>query len=173
MKTNQMNHHYRITYTPEERIWRAEDRIRRKQEKENIKIKKQNLKRELNVLEFMLKNDVKYLHHGKIDSFSDTIKKQIQKLKKKEIYEEYNSYVWNYQGDGNNYMSLCLMGNLWRHSEFKTIYDVPLDDTYCFHVYDSGQRGLGSFNHITAKKVNKNVIAPYVNPGAIIPITIK
>ena len=61
---------------------------------------------------------------------------------------------------------------LFSSDEFESIYDVPLDGSYIFSIFDSGQRGLGSFNYIRVTKTENEIIVPYVNPGAFPPITI-
>lgn len=151
--------------------WAKEDRLREKESKLIAKQTKLDNKRELNILKFMLKHDVLYYHHNTSDSSKTKILKQIEAVKRGDGHKEYDSYIWNYQGEGKNYMSRCLLGNIFSSSEFETIYDVPLDGTYSFHIYDSGQRGLGSFNRIKAEKVEVKPLVPYVNPGALIPIT--
>lgn len=162
----------------EEREQRARDRAYRKQEREyaleekkSLQLKKLCVKRELQVLEFMKKTDVKYYHHSEIDSMLPKILHHIEILKKKDAnWVVYDPYIWNYQGEGNNYTSRCLLSCLWRRSkEFPTIYDVPLDGSYEFAIMDSGQRGLGSYDYIKAVKVNEEIIVPKVNPGAFRP----
>lgn len=126
-----------------------------------------NLKRELKILKFMLKNDVLYYHHDRQDSMKKAILLAIDKIKQKSQYEEYNSYIWNYLGQGNDYAPFSWLGCRFLSPDFKTIYDVPLDGTYKFHIYDSGQRGLGSFNILTTTKVEDVPNVPKVNPGAL------
>lgn len=157
--------------TPEEI---ANNKYRRE---ENAKIKKEGIEhrkkinREKKILNFMLKTDVLFFHHGRSDSLKAKIERGLRILKDNNQWAEYHPYIWNRQGEGKNYMSLCLLENIFSSNEFESIYDVPLDGTYKFSVYDSGERGLGSFNRITATKVESEVKVPYVNPGAIIPIT--
>ena len=117
----------------------------------------------------MEKTDVLYYHHNQNESLKLLIREKIISIKQTNEHEEYNPYICDYQN--SNYMGKCLLGNIFSSSEFKTIYDVPLDGTYIFSVYDSGARGLGSFNRITVTKIEKEFKAPFVNPGAIIPIT--
>lgn len=151
------------------------DRERRQEEKDNKKAEIQNkkdVKREIALLTYMLKNDTRYHHHGTSDDLSKEIKDAIEYAKQNTKWKVYNNYIWNYYGEGYNYMSLSLLGKLWQgKGEFETIYDVPLDGTYQFYSYDSGNRGLGSFHYITWKKKETEVNAPKVNPGGIIPIT--
>lgn len=170
---------YLKSLTPEEKLEiklnREYDKERRKEEKlekQRLKLLKLNNKREITVLKFMLKNDVLYYHHGEADSMKKEIEKQLTLMKEGKDFQEYHPYIWNYQGEGKNYLSRCKLGCIFSSSEFDEIYDVPLDGTYRFEIYDSGERGLGSFNRITAKKVEEPVKVPYVNPGAIIPITL-
>ena len=154
---------------------REGDVFRRKRDKEIKREEKElklNIKRELAILMFMKKHDILNHHHGTKESSLDKINEAIEKVKTQNKWEEYDSYIWNYQGEGNDRISICLMGNIFRSSEFKSIYDVPLDGTYKFHIYDTGQRGLGSFDHITATKVETPVQVPHVNPGAFFPITV-
>ena len=175
-EASRRNREWLKTLSPEEKAerkqnaaWAKEDRANDKKHKAALREQKQNNKHELNILKFMLKNDVMYFHHGSSESMKKTIQKQIDYLIKREEHTEYDPYIWNYYGKGKNRMSLCLLGCLW--SGPGTIYDVPLDGTYKFHIYDSGQRGLGSFNRITATKVENAVVVPHVDPGAFIPIT--
>jgi hypothetical protein len=147
---------------------RREDERKRKAEE---KVHKSNVKRELTLLKYMLKHDVSYFHHGKEDSMKTSIQKQISYLQERNAYREYDPYIWNRQGEGKNYNPLSHLGCLFSSNEFKDIYEVPLDGTYKFHIYDSGERGLGSFNRITATKIEQEVNVPYVNPGAMFPIT--
>ena len=149
------------------RYWRNE----KKKEEEYKKDLRKKVKRELAVLNYMLKSDVLYHHHNTKDSLKLEVLNRIQWAKKDNIYQIYDSYVWNRYGEGKNYMSLSLLNNLWSSSEFDTIYDVPLDGSYIFYTYDSGERGLGSFGRITAKKADADSKIPFVNPGALIPIT--
>jgi hypothetical protein len=165
--------------TPEQREERKRniqyDRERRKEEKEEKARERQrklDCKRELAVLKFMLSTDVLHHHHGQKDSTIKQIKEQIALVKETGTHVKYDPYIWNYQGEGKNTLPRCQFGQIWSSSEFESIYDVPLDGTYRFHSYDSGQRGLGSFNYITATKVLEEVKVSYVNPGAIIPITV-
>lgn len=162
---------YKDPRTKEEK---AQDKLYkqyRREDARNIKAHKALIRRELKVLKYMLKTDVLYHHHGTTDSLKNNILKQIAYLKERDTHTEYNGYAWNYTP--SSYMSLCLLGNLWSStSEFDTIYDVPLDGTYVFYVYDSGQRGSGSFDYMKAKRVEVETKVPYVNPGNIIPITV-
>jgi len=155
------------------RIYDKERREKEKKDRADRIQNKKDVKRELAILNFMLKSGVKYLHHGQVDYMTNVICAQIEQLKKTNKWKEYDPYIWNRQGEGNDYMSRCLLGCIFSRTDgFNSIYDVPLDGTYKFHVYDSGERGSGSFNRITATKVEVQVQAPYVNPGAIIPITV-
>lgn len=153
------------------RIYDKQRRDDEKQEKLRIKEQKVNCKRELQVLNFMLKHDVLFHHHGRQDSMKETIEKQIETLKRTGKHTEYHPYIWNRWGEGKNYMPLCLLdGNIFSSREFNSIYDVPLDGSYMFHIYDSGERGLGSFHRITAEKVGTFKKIPHVDPGAMVPI---
>lgn len=168
----------RVKYTAEEKAEIAfnkeSNKNRRAYEKEQkLKEKelKVNIKRELNILKFMLKNDVFYHHHGRKDSMKKTIQNCIDKIKVVNNWQEYNAYIWNYFGQGKNMMSISLMGNLFDSREFNNIYEVPLDGTYTFIIYDSGHRGSGSFDYIKPIKIETKFNAPKVNPGGFPPIT--
>lgn len=157
--------------------------------KEGNKEVRANHRREIKVLNLMKKQDVLYHHHSSKDSSMGSIKSALQLIKEQntknielnrdeyhdersitDVSTEYDPYIWNYQD--SNTLPRCQFGCIWSSvDDFNSIYDVPLDGTYKFHIYDSGQRGLGSFNRITATKVEVEVEAPYVNPGALIPIT--
>lgn len=165
--------------TPEEREKEKLAKARKKEDeywrKKNIKDAKladkkfnSEKKRELKLLKFMLKTDVLYHHHGKQDSSVKTIKSRIERIKERNKYTEYDPYGWNWD---LSYPGLSLLGCIWSSSFFESIYDVPLDGSYIFYIYDSGERGSGSKNRMTAKKVDVAPYVPYVNPGAIIPIT--
>ena len=154
---------------------RESDRYWKNEQKEQKAFQtdlKKKIRHELEVLKFMLKTDVFDHHHNRVDSRKVEIIAAITKVKDKNIYQEYHPYVWNRYGEGKNYMSICLFSNLWSSSEFDTIYDVPLDGSYIFYSYDSGERGLGSFGRMSAKKVEQETRVPFVNPGALIPITV-
>lgn len=153
------------------KIWEAESRKRSAAEKAAKVQHNKKIKREKTLLKFMLKNDVLSYHHGQADSKLKEIKIQLDILTKRNTYREYDPYVWNRLGEGNNHLPLSHMGCLWRSNEFETIYDVPLDGSYTFYIYDSGERGLGSFSRITACKKGENPFVPKVNPGGIPQIT--
>lgn len=152
--------------------WRKEDTARKSAERKRETEHKKNIKRELAILKFMLKTDVPYLHHGRTDSMKTEIENAIARVGYSDNHLEYDSYFWNYNTAKSSYMPISQLGCLWR-GDFDTIYDVPLDGTYKFHIYDSGSRGMGSMNHITCEKVEAEIKAPYVNPGAFVPITIR
>ena len=122
----------------------------------NVRKELSFIKRELKLLKFMLKNDVFFYHHSTKDSIKNEIIEAIDFLKRYNKFEDRNGV-------------LSLFGNIWRNNEFETIYDVPLDGTYIFYIYDSGQRGLGSCNIITASKKD-SINIPYVNSGSFPPI---
>jgi hypothetical protein len=86
----------------------------------------------------------------------------------KYLITEYDNYGWNW---GVSHPGLSLLGCIWSHRDFDDIYDVPLDGSHIFYVYDSGDRGCGSRSRITAKLAEKETVVPFVNPGALIPIT--
>jgi hypothetical protein len=115
----------------------------------------------------MLKTDVLNHHHGRADSLKGSITKAIELVKCSGRHTHYDSYIWNYQN--SSYMPFSWLGCIFRSSEFETIYDVPLDGTYVFYTYDSGQRGLGSFSGMSVRKVEAVSLVPAVNPGGIIP----
>ena len=177
--TKKKSNYVRPKLTKEEKAERSEQRAYRKreilEEKERKAYEKQikiENKRELAILKFMLKHDVLNHHHKQKESQKKEILKQIDKLNVSERSREYHPYVWNHYGEGKSYMWLSLLGCLWNSSEFENIHDVPLDGTYMFYCYDSGQRGCGSFNYITAIKVEHEVKVPYVNPGGFPQITV-
>ena len=151
----------------EQRIYAAYDKQQRKEERERNKLNK----RELRILKFMKKQNTQYHHHGTTSSMMKEIEERIKSFETRPYHKEYDPYIWNYQGEGNSYMPKSQLGRIWRSNEFNSIYDVPLDGTYRFYSYDSGQRGLGSFDYISAEKVEKQIKVPHVNPGALIPIT--
>lgn len=156
-----------------DRAWRKLDRENKKIERERVKADKALLKKELEVLNFMLKNDVIYYHHNQQESMIPSIKKVIEILKSKDLTDikKYHPYIWNHQGEGNNYMLRSQLDNIFSSGEFKSIHDVPLDGTYKFTIKDSGQRGLGSFDYMYAEPVEAEVKVPYVNPGGFPPIS--
>ncbi len=156
------------------KIYDKERRERLKQDKIAAKVQKAYNKRELAILKFMLKNDVLYFHHGYSESMKSKITEAINSFKNTDRprHDVYDPYIWNYQGEGRNYMPKSQLGCLFSgNKDCPTIYDVPLDGSFKFHIYDSGQRGSGSFNCITATKVEVAPVIPFVNPGALIPIT--
>jgi len=169
----EMEKAYRKSQREYQKSLSPEERERQKQNKVYDKQMREDQKRELAILEFMVKTDVLYYHHGRSESMAGKAKSQITKIKKTGRYDERNSYIWNYYGEGNNTMSRSLLGNLFNSgsTDFETIYDVPLDGTYKFVVWDSGQRGLGSFDYIKPVKVEEQVKVPYVSPGAFPPIS--
>lgn len=172
------------------RIYDKQKREEDKQVKRDIKEYKLMLKKTLDILLFMKRTDVKFYHHKQAESQMDKICKAIEHLKQKDCttsgntkcfringeykclpaYDQYDPYIWNYQGQGKNRLPICQFGCIWK-GPFDSIYDVPLDGSYVFSIYDSGQRGLGSFNGITATRVNEVVEVPEVSPGSIIPKT--
>jgi hypothetical protein len=151
-----------------DRRWRQEQREIKKQAREQKRLNK----RELDILNFMMKTDVRFYHHQYHESMRKTIKGLIDGMKDDPKHNKYHPYIWNYQGEGHNYLPKSQMECIWSSREFETIYDVPLDGTYVFQIYDSGERGLGSFNRITAVKVDETPIVPKVNPGGMPPITV-
>lgn len=160
-------------YEKQRREWAREDRAALKREKEAQRLLKANAKRELAILDYMLKTDMKYHHHGREDSMIQQIKEAINAIKTDpKNFKIYDPYVWNRLGEGNNYLPACHFGNLWsRSNDFDTIYEVPLDGSYRFYTYDSGQRGIGSFHYISCKKIEEVITVPKVNPGGFPPIT--
>lgn len=160
------------------RIYDKQRREEERDQKDQIKKLKGLAKRELAVLQFMLKTDVLRHHHGQADSQKKKIQAAIEAVKRNvierlgEAWCKYDPYIWNYQGEGNNYNSRCHLDCLFsRALGFNSIYDVPLDGTYIFYCYDSGMRGLGTFDWISVKKVEDFPNVPKVNPGAFPPIT--
>lgn len=171
---------------------RESDKLRReedRQEKARLQTHKKMLAKAKAVLSYMKKTDVLYYHHGKSESIMPKILKALDSLKLREghygdtVYfrikdkeislprhDAYHPYIWNYQGEGRNYLPKCQFECIWR-GPFESIYDVPLDGSYIFSIYDSGQRGLGSFDGITATKVTEKVYVPHVEPGGYPQIT--
>lgn len=148
-----------------------ENREYAKAEKLKIKQEKALAKKELEILNFMLKTDVLFYHHGKSSSMRSLILEQIKGLKTNGNAKVYDPYIWNYQGECNNYTFRSNLGCLFSGgNNFKTTHDVPLDGSYKFVINDSGQRGLGSYDYIKAVKIDEEVKIPYVNPGAFPPI---
>jgi hypothetical protein len=127
---------------------------------------KRLVNRELKVLKFMKKTGILYYHHNKVDSWANSIKSIIEKVKEEKRY-------YNWEWNTGEYVPACHIGCRFRSDEFDSIYDVPLDGSYIFQAYDSGERGLGAKDRLTAVKVEEKPYVPYVNPGAIIPITAK
>jgi hypothetical protein len=148
--------------------YRKADKIAAREQKAYEKRERDNRKRELTILNFMVKTNVFDHHHGRQDSLLSKIKDRIARLKEKGSYTEYDNYGWNW---GVTHPGVSLLGCRWSSSEFDSIYNVPLDGSYIFYVYDSGERGSGSRSRITAKKLDDVAKVPYVNPGALIPIT--
>ena len=155
--------------------WKLENEDRRrfrKAEREQAAEERQQrarVKRELGILKFMLKTDVLNHHHGRADSLKGSIATAIDEVKRTGRHTHYDSYIWNYRD--SSYMPYSWLGCIFRSSDFETIYDVPLDGTYVFYTYDSGQRGLGSFSGMSVRKVETEASVPTVNPGGIIPTT--
>jgi len=146
------------------KAWKKHEREEKRQATEARKL----ITRERKILTFMKKTKVEYHHHSKVDIIDIT--PHLEKLKRNESHTSYDSYYWNHSG-GSSQMPIALLGFLWSSSDFDSMYDVPLDGSYKFQCYDSGQRGLGSFGRITAVKVEEEAYVPFVNPGALIPIT--
>jgi len=151
--------------------WAREERQRVKEEKARVKAQQVLNERELAILGYMVKSGTFYYHHGEADNMHPEIIKAMTYVMENKKHTEYNSYIWNYQGEGNNDMSVSLFGKLWRHSDFETIYDVPLDGTWIFYGYDSGERGSGSFHRMSAHPAGKPPYVPKVNPGGLPQIT--
>lgn len=165
--------------TPEERQHRLDSARRRREDcavererKAEERLHRANLKREIRVMECMLRVGVGYHHHGRVDDLSEEVRGHIARMKHDERphWLVYDPYFWNHNADQSSYNSRCLLGNLWdRSCGFDSVYDVPLDGTYRFVVHDSGQRGLGSYNYMGAVRVEEEFSAPEVNPGAFRP----
>lgn len=137
---------------------REEERRSRKARRETDRL----YKRELAILRFMKKTGVSISHYGKVDNFDEVVKSKLERLYKSRlsahpestiIHQEYNEYT--------KFMPLCHLGCKWDGEPFKTIYDVPLDGSYVFYVYDSGERGLGAFHRISAIESNKEIPLVY------------
>ena len=147
------------------KAWAKHEREERRQASGARKLKT----RERKILTFMKKTGVEYHHHDRVEMVD--INFFIERLKHEDSHTSYDPYYWNHSG-GTSQMPIALLGRLWSScAEFETMYDVPLDGTYRFQCYDSGQRGLGSFGRITAIKVEEPAYVPHVEPGAMVPIT--
>jgi hypothetical protein len=144
--------------------YRQEDKALEKEQKRQERELKKNVKREIALLKFMLKTDVQYYHHGKNDSLKNDLERALKTITESNSYQEYNGYAYLIQE--GNYMSRALLGHQWTSSEFKSIYDVPLDGSYVIYCYDSGARGLGTFHYMSAKRAEVQIEVPKVNPGA-------
>ena len=165
----------------EEKHQRRASKLYRKEGLRQLQVAKVEARKELKILQYMLKTDVIYYHHGQEESMKSIIKSRIEDLKvsikeshvtdcnsvRAPKYTEYHPYYWNYSSPVTSYMPLCYLGCL----PACDMYSIPLDGTHVFYITDSGQRGLGTFNYIKAKKVEAVVQVPKVDPGAIIPIT--
>jgi len=172
--------------TPEEIASRKWYREENKRLKDGAKETRQMLRREIKIMKYMKKHDVLSHHHGRQDSQKTLITERLDemiKYQKENVSKEYHQmwhdkhrhrdpYIWNYQSDGKDkgYMPQCWLNCRFVDSDFDTIYDVPLDGTYEFYCYDSGQRGLGSLNIITTRKIEDKLNVPTVNPGAFRPL---
>ena len=160
----------------QKRLWKIHDRRQReydKQARHEKKINRELRKREITILKYMLKTDVEFFHHGRADSMKIEIMKQLEILKNpNQSYDKYNAYIWNYQGPGKNSLPRCQFDCIFSPGDtgFETIYDVPLDGTYHFVIFDSGQRGLGTFNYIKPIKIGTTFNTPKVNPGGFPPL---
>lgn len=150
--------------------WKKEERQRERERKEKEKAHKILVQRELSVLQFMLSNGLLYYHHSQADSLEHRVKEAIEQAKEGQT-QVYDPYIWNRQGEGNNYLPLCQFGKIWIHDQFDSIYDVPLDGTWQFYGYDSGERGLGAFHRISAHETGNPPYVPRVQPGGIPQIT--
>jgi hypothetical protein len=147
---------------------KQEERRLDKQIKQHQREQKNMFAEEQRIIQFMKKTGVEYHHHSKKDLID--MKPILKELnRQKPIFKTADGptdYWATFHGRG-----LALLDCNWSSSEFETIYDVPLDGTYIFQIYDSGHRGYGSKNNITAIETGRQPYVPYVNPGAIIPIT--
>ncbi len=144
------------------------DKARRKEarrEKEELKTQKILNKRELAILEYMKASGVLYYHHSKSDKLFESLDKGREYIKSEGTHLVYHPYFWNHNEKQSSYMPVCLLGRLWNHSDFTSIYDVPLDGSWIFYAYDAGERGLGSFQRISAYLKGELPYAPNVYPG--------
>jgi hypothetical protein len=171
--------HKRLKLSKEERERQRASREHDRQLKKDAKEIMALLRREHKLLRFMRKTRVLYYHHGRADSLEKEIDKQLLAVKNaidcnrimpffsliRNEHSVYHPYVWNYYGEGNSRMSRSLLGRLWA-GKFDSIYDVPLDGSYIFYTYDSGQRGLGAFDYITAIEADKTPTINKPNPGS-------
>ena len=141
-----------------------------KEERKEARVLKLEIKRELSILKYMLKTGVICRHHNQEVSERKEIEAAIVRVKegRHKYYEEYSSH---YKVD--SMLGESHLGHIWNHSEFNTIYDVPLDGSYIFHSYDSGIRGSGSRFYLTATKVSEKFEVPHVDPGGFIQVEAK
>jgi len=150
----------------------AEEREYEKQMKEIDKAWKITVKRhkklmnaEIRILRYMKKTGVNFHHHGEITSI-DVMPALNYMIERKKSSNDH-SYCWNtFHG-----LDSSLLEFEWSSNEFSEIHDVPLDGSYIFQAYDSGQRGCGAVNYITAVHVEDEPYVPFVSPGSFPPIT--
>jgi hypothetical protein len=148
---------------------RQEDAAELKEQKRQERETKKHVKREIALLKYMLKTDVKYYHHEKSNSIKKDVERALAACIETNTYQEYNGYIYMYQT--TNYMPRVLLGHLWIADKFTSIYDVPLDGTYELYCFDSGSRGLGSFHYMSVCKKGENPFVPKVSPGSFPPVT--
>ena len=145
---------------------KAEERKLNKEIRAHQREQKRKHKKDLALLRYMKKTGLKFYHHNTHDGMIGEVKKAL-----KECRESKPNFDQDYWARYRMY-SDTLFDCVWSHDEFETIYDVPLDGTYRFHIYDSGRRGYGAKNNITTTK-NEQPDIPEVNPGGIPPTTAK
>ena len=145
--------------------YQKERRLRDKEDRAYKKAQTALNKREMTILKYMLKTGVSYYHHKTSDDLVDSVKKAIEHIKTEGVHTRRDSYYWNRNAEQSGRMPLSFLGKLWSHNQFETIYDVPLDGSWIFYGYDSGERGLGSFHRISVHPVGDCPFVPKVNPG--------
>jgi hypothetical protein len=136
-----------------------------KAQRKEIREAKKEKKREIDILKFMKKTKVEHHHHGTTELI-----KELDILCAIASAEEGQLATYDYDAVTRS-VPMCQLGNLWNHEDFQSIYNVPLDGSYRFIVYDSGHRGCGARDYITAVSVTEKPKIPEVNPGGFPPIT--
>jgi len=136
-----------------------------KAQRKEVREAKKAKKREIDILKFMQKTTVEHRHHSTTELIPN-----LDILCAIASAECGQLTTCDYDAATRS-VSMCQLGNLWNHPDFLTIYNVPLDGTYRFIVYDSGHRGCGARDYITAVSVTEDPIIPKVNPGGFPPIT--
>ena len=127
--------------------------------------------KELAILQFMYEDGdlTRHFHHGESNPLKMEIGHRIEVMLNLGTTTEFNEYAAS-RNSGDSQLPLSQLGCLWRHDKFPSIYDVPLDGTWRFFTYDSGERGLGAFNRISAFDAKALPAITKVYPGEFPPI---